>query len=95
MQFTNHSVYQCPTIEELQKDFGIWVQNIRTLRGMRQKELADRLKLSRTLYQGDISLIEQGKKGIDPEIMVGICQALEVSPREFNEMINMVLCRHL
>jgi len=80
-----------PTLSDLHRDFGFWVQNVRTMRGYKQTELADRLVLSRKLYQNDISMIERGVKPVDFEILVALFRALEVSPREFNDWISMLV----
>jgi transcriptional regulator with XRE-family HTH domain len=87
----NDNVYYEPAdAGQLQRDFGAWVQDARTLRGISQSTLAKRMKISRNLYQNDISMIERGVKPIDLEMIVGICQALQVTDNEFTELINWV-----
>jgi len=79
--------YPVATRTDLQKEFGSWMQDKRTRRGLRQVELAKRVNIGRTFYQNDISMLERGVKPVDMEIIVGVCQALQVTSGEFNEMV--------
>lgn len=61
------------------QEFGRFIRNGRERKGLRQQDVAARLKVSQPYY----SLIEQGQREIDLSQAIAICQILGLDISDF------------
>ena len=78
--YTNPQHRSDPQVHELRREAGVWLKELRELRGMSQRQLANKLGAE---YYTFISQLETGRGRIPPDRYREWAEALGVEPAEF------------
>lgn len=78
--YTNPQKRSDPATQELRREAGLWLKELREARGLSQRELAARVG---TEYYTFISQLETGRGRLPPDRYLVWADSLGVTPREF------------